>query len=75
MDIFSQMIFTTLAPRSIQSISCNVRVWMCGCVVPSVGDGNRDIWKLLVKGLIALTAKLRTPCTEKTLTADTGQLL
>ena len=50
-------IFTELAPRPIQTISCNVRL-LC---VPSVVNRNCIDWRLLVKKCIAKIPKLRIP--------------
>ena len=53
-EIFSESAF------SIQSISCSVCVWMCGCVVPSVGNQSHKSWRILVEECIDYIAKLRT---------------
>ena len=48
-------IFTELAPRPIQSINCDGRVFVVCCLssVPSVSNWNKEIWRLLVKEYIA----------------------
>ena len=56
-------IFTALAPRLIQLISCNVcqSVCLCHCVlVPSVRDRSQESWRGLVEECIPKITKLRT---------------
>ena len=47
--------FTASAPRTIQSIICDVRLCVCLC---HRCDQNRMDWKLLVKGHFAIIANL-----------------
>ena len=53
-------VFTKLAPRGIQSISCNVRLCACRVFVPSNVDRNQESWRLVVEEHIFKIAKLKT---------------
>ena len=54
----NERIFTELACRPIQSISCNVRLYVF--LAPSAGTRNHVDWRLLVEEVIAKSAKIRT---------------
>ena len=58
--ISSSLIITESAPRPIQSISHNFRVFVCSFSVPSVDNPNQESWRLLIKERIAKFSDLRT---------------
>ena len=52
------------APRPIQSISCDVYLFVLCLFIPSCRSRNRMDWRLLVKELIGKMEKLRNPFLE-----------
>ena len=55
-----QHVFTESAPRLIQSISCDVHLFVC-VFMPAARTRKRVYWRLFVKNHIAKIAKLRSP--------------